>query len=152
MITNVVAKWPGSTHDSRILRESTLGDQFERREHNGILLGDSGYPCKTWLLVPFANPNNRPQERYNRSLTRTRSIIECTIGVWKRRFHCLHGEIRLTPQKACRIIAATAVLHNIAKERALPDFQDVIMDRQPDPPRNDHHNMTRERYVAAYFA
>jgi hypothetical protein len=39
--------------------------------------------------------------------------------------------------------SAAAVLHNIAKERALPDFQDVIMDRQPDPPENDRHHMTR---------
>jgi len=30
IITNVEAKWPGSVHDSRIYRESTLSNRLER--------------------------------------------------------------------------------------------------------------------------
>ena len=54
-LLDVVAQWPGSTHDSRILHQSALKQLFER----GIvpqgchMLGDSGYPCMTWLLTPF---------------------------------------------------------------------------------------------------
>jgi len=55
-IVDVVARWPGSTHDSRILRNSGLFQLMEGRglpgEHN-YLLGDGGYPCKRWLLTPF---------------------------------------------------------------------------------------------------
>lgn len=40
--------------------------------------------------------------------------IEKTFGRWKRRFHVLHSEIRMTPEKACLITGACAVLHNIA--------------------------------------
>ncbi|XP_061186817.1 putative nuclease HARBI1 [Saccostrea echinata] len=42
--TSACASWPGNVHDSRIWRESFICRQFER-EHNDILLGDSGYMC-----------------------------------------------------------------------------------------------------------
>ena len=66
----ISAKWPGSTHDSRVLRESLLQNKFERRgqEENGemmFLLGDTGYPLKSWLLTPFLQPANYAEGSYN---------------------------------------------------------------------------------------
>ena len=44
--------------------------------------------------------------------------MERGIGQWKRRFHVLHSEIRVTPPaKVCKIIFVCAVLHNICKDR-----------------------------------
>ena len=47
--TNIVARWPRSTHNSFIFRDSKIGqrlnDQHQSLE-DGLLLGDSGYPCK----------------------------------------------------------------------------------------------------------
>ena len=93
-----------------------------------VLLGDSGYPVKTYLLVPFDAPHGRPQERYNRAHKSTRTTVERTIGRWKKRFRVLHNEMRLTPEKACRAIMACAVLHNIAIAYNEPDVdeEDVI--------------------------
>ncbi|XP_041364333.1 putative nuclease HARBI1 [Gigantopelta aegis] len=67
-LMEVVAKWPGSTHDARILHESGIKQMFDRRLFPGgcHLLGDSGYPCKTWLLTPFLRPQPGDQSRYNR--------------------------------------------------------------------------------------
>ncbi|XP_063971487.1 putative nuclease HARBI1 [Lytechinus pictus] len=43
-ITIIVARWPGSTHDSRIFPECTLKEQLEARaDGSEWLLGDSGY-------------------------------------------------------------------------------------------------------------
>lgn len=67
-IIDVVAKWPGSTHDSRIWNESGLKTMFERNSVPGgcHLLGDSGYPCQRWLLTPYMQPRTEAQEAYNR--------------------------------------------------------------------------------------
>lgn len=68
MILDIVAKWPGATHDARILAESGLRHLFEGRRipANCHLLGDSGYPCKPWLLTPYLRPDQGSQLNYNR--------------------------------------------------------------------------------------
>ena len=57
------------------------------------------------------------KERFNRAHKSTRCTVERAFGILKRQFHCLHGELRLQPGRACRIILACCVLHNIAMER-----------------------------------
>ncbi|XP_067684846.1 putative nuclease HARBI1 [Haliotis asinina] len=121
-IIDIVARWPRSTHDSRILSQSGL---FRLMESNNLpagchLLGDSGYPSKRWLLTPFLRPEPGSQARYNRAHKITRSCVERGIGQLKRRFGVLHGEIRQSPERTCKIIMAGAVLHNICKERNIP--------------------------------
>lgn len=48
MFANIVAHWPGSTHDSHVFHTSSLCTYLETNNHSlddGILLGDSGYAC-----------------------------------------------------------------------------------------------------------
>jgi hypothetical protein len=68
-VIDIVARWPGSVPDSRILRESGVwalmeGGHLPPGDH--YLLGDSGYPCKRWLLTPYLNPQPGSQTQYNR--------------------------------------------------------------------------------------
>lgn len=84
-IIDLVARWPGSTHDARILRESALYQDFEAERVNGLLLGDSGYPLKRWLMTPLIAPRTAQEHNYNRKHTSTRNIVERCIGVLKRR-------------------------------------------------------------------
>ncbi|XP_040071348.1 putative nuclease HARBI1 [Ixodes scapularis] len=114
-IRNVVARWPGSTHDSRIFTESTLAVKLASGEYDGLLLGDSGYSCQPWLMTPFLSPSSAAEVAYNTAHTTTRSIVERTIGQLKRRFHCLHAELRMAPERCCDIIVACCALHSLAK-------------------------------------
>lgn len=62
--TNLVVKWPGSNHDSWILKQSNIWNEFENGHKNGIILGDSAYPCRNWLMTPIISPRNHAEERY----------------------------------------------------------------------------------------
>lgn len=46
----------------------------------------------------------------------TRTLIECTYGIWKGRWLVLKQGLRHSPEKACKIIMATAVCHNLIYE------------------------------------
>jgi len=132
-IVNCVAKWPGSVHDSRILRESPLFEAFENNKPlNGLILGDSGYMLRDWLMTPILAVRSAKDEAYNKALCGTRCSVERCIGVLKRRWHCLHTELRVSPQRACRIICACVVLHNRAVQLRQQDIDEVATDGDDD--------------------
>lgn len=117
-IRNIIARWPGSVHDSTIFNNSPLCAELENGLYqNFYLLGDSGYFCKSFLLTPILNPQTIGEENYNKSHITTRNTVERCIGVWKRRFPCIHKGITLRKMDTIlKVIVATAVLHNIAIE------------------------------------
>jgi hypothetical protein len=51
----------------------------------GVLLGDSAYPLREYMLTPYKFPQDGPQEDFNRAHRQTRSLIERDIGVIKQR-------------------------------------------------------------------
>ncbi|XP_034166092.2 putative nuclease HARBI1 [Pangasianodon hypophthalmus] len=132
IITNVEAKWPGSVHDSRMFRESTLSNKLECGEIDGFLLGDRGYPCQPTLITPYPEPEPGHQQHFNVAHCRTRARVEMTIGLLKARFQCLR-HLRVTPERACDIIAACVVLHNIAIIRGEQHPALQIQDPEEDP-------------------
>ncbi|PVD31456.1 hypothetical protein C0Q70_06868 [Pomacea canaliculata] len=58
LFIDVVAKWPGSVHDARILRQSRFFSAFEAspRPVDGTMLADSAYMMREWLMTPYENP------------------------------------------------------------------------------------------------
>ncbi|XP_067284070.1 putative nuclease HARBI1 [Pseudorasbora parva] len=138
IVTNVEAKWPGSVHDCRIFRASSLYQQVYAGEFSGVLLGDKGHPCLPYLLTPYQEPQTGPQNRFNVALSKTRVRIEMTFGILKARFNCLR-RLRVSPERASQIVAACAILHNIAiirKERVPP--QNQLLPDETDPITLDH--------------
>lgn len=111
---NVVSRWPGSVHDSRIFENSQVCAMLEEGLLPGHLLGDSGYPCRKYLLTPLLNPNNEHEEAYNRSHIKTRNTVERAFGVLKKRFACLGMVMRTKLNTTKAVIVAAVVLHNLA--------------------------------------
>ena len=85
---DVVAKWPGSNHDSFILLTSAIHDHFERGKFgdNCWLLGDSGYPLKQWLMIPFSAPPTSAERKFNVLHRKMRCLVERAFGVLKSRW------------------------------------------------------------------
>jgi len=73
---NVSAKFAGSTNDSYIWNASDLKVYFDNGTINGILLGDSGYKLRPYMMIPFLNPISSGEEKYNRSHAKTRRVVE----------------------------------------------------------------------------
>ena len=124
----MVARWPGSTHDSHICRTSAVCRQLEGQcgLESAVLLGDSGYACTPFLMTLYAQPRTRSEEQFNRAHKTTRCIIERSFGLLKRRFHVLHSEIRMAPDRVCTIIVACIVLHNMAIHLREPELDDGL--------------------------
>ncbi|KAJ8897492.1 hypothetical protein PR048_002839, partial [Dryococelus australis] len=118
---DIVCRWPGSTHDSRISHNSSVKIKFEDRRLKGILLGDRGTPSYPICIHPFKNMLFTQMQKegtnilfmYNRAHKRTINLVERLFGVWKQRFPCLRLILRNRVRTTAAIIVACAVLHNI---------------------------------------
>ena len=84
-ITNIVARWPGSTHDSRIFEKSKIADKLRDGAPDGILVGDCGCACRACLMTSILKPENTGV-CYITAHRRTRCVIEKWFGLLKRHF------------------------------------------------------------------
>lgn len=127
---DIVAKWPGSHHDSFILNTSAISDRFAEGEFGdkSWLIGDSGYGLKSWLMTPINKPRPTDAEKeFNKSLTKTRCVVERSFGILKSRWRILDhtgGAMCYKPEKVCRIILACCILHNICRRNGTPLYGD----------------------------
>jgi hypothetical protein len=164
--TNIVSRFAGSTHDAFIWNGCSVNREFERGNIQGHLLGDSGYPLRPWLLTPVLHARNEDEERYNRRHRQARQLIESTLGKWKLRWLVVHdygGAITLSPERCCRIVVATAVLHNICEEQGIPlppNAREIaeehhMMNDDLNPPPMDQVNdgrRYRDAFIRGHFA
>ena len=121
IFTDVNAQWPGGHHDSFILNESTIHDNFERGDYGeGWLLGDSGYGLKRWLMTPIATPVTNQQRKYNLSHRKTRCPIERSFGALKSRWRIIDhsgGRLCYLPEKVAKITSLVAFFTTYAREQ-----------------------------------
>lgn len=136
-ILSVNSKYPGSTHDSFIWNNSNVlpvvQELHTRYPSNYILLGDSGYALRPWMLTPITNAvRNTPEYTYNLCQQQCRSLIEDCNGVLKMRFRCCLKDrvLHYSPIKSSKIINVCCALHNMCISNRLvnvpPEPRDIV--------------------------
>ena len=155
-IRDIVARWPGSSHDQTIFNNIYIKARFDSREfgHNA-LVGDSGFAGSPYLIIPLRNPVAPYEQLYREALVHTRNVVERSYGVLKRRFPILAKGIAMNIDRIQAIVVACAVLHNIAIEanETLPDDEvenidhlvaegDVML-----PQQNNNYGLILEQYL-----
>lgn len=117
------AQSPGSVHDARALRVSSLWTSWQENRwrpfQNAIILGDSAYPLLEWLMTPIIRQQNiRPElangiHLYRIKHRRTRFKVENSIGILREEFPCLNQMRVRSPTNISRIIMSCITIHNI---------------------------------------
>lgn len=163
-ILDIVASWPGSTHDTSIFNGSAVKARFENGEMgDSLLVADSGYPVLPYVITPLLDPVGIGEIRFNEAQIRTRNPVERKYGVWKRRFPILSIGMRCNLDLVMAIIVATAVLQNIACDMKEgeppndPEIGDIYEedDQMPVVPNIDvgvGNDRIRQALIQQYFA
>ena len=126
---------PGSTHDSRLLKNCEIYSQFEERhvlpnrslnlyprgEIPLTTVGDSAFPNRPWLLKPYKEGTRVPLERYfNLRLCSARVVSEHAYGMLKGRWRILYKKTECALHNIQVIIMVCITLHNICIDRNDP--------------------------------
>jgi hypothetical protein len=113
---DIFVGYPGSVHDTRIMKNSSFYTAKRYPPPGYILLGDGGYPCLNTpicLITPYKEPVcGEVQGRFNYYHSRGRSIIERAFGMMKTRWRStLFRALEVRPSFAPLVIASCAFLH-----------------------------------------
>ncbi|CAN1178431.1 hypothetical protein LINPERHAP2_LOCUS33657 [Linum perenne] len=137
-----LAGWPGSAHDSRILRDALARDSSFRIPPGSYYLCDARYTNSRGFLTPYRAQryhltpyraqryhltewgHNRPrtkEEMYNMRHAKARNVIECVFGVLKMRFSLLRDSSWFSPTRVGMIVNACILLHYYIRREGGPD-------------------------------
>ena len=129
--TNIYCGEPGSLHDARVFRRSSLyeaanADPKMLFPNRTFLLGDSAYPSLPWLVPPFRNNGHLTphQVEFNFIHSSTRMYIERAFGYVKGRFRRIKFFTEYRDMSfITNTVVAACILHNYCiDENDIYDF------------------------------
>lgn len=116
---------PGSLHDARVYRHGRLCAVLNSGDLNQDvhLLGNSAYPLKMNLLVPYCDNGHvtEKQRRYNCMHSLSRCAIERAFGLLKGKFRRLRYLDVCTLSAVPNVVVAAYVLHNFIMQTECDD-------------------------------
>ena len=137
---DVATGFPGSCHDARNFRNTSLYTQAENGEiltkpedviENSrvrpLVLGDGAYPLLTWLIKPynFGPALTRSEKLFNKKLCSARVTVERAFGILKARWRCLLKRLDNRIENVSAVVIACCVLHNIYQMN-IDDYLDQV--------------------------
>ncbi|KAJ4930775.1 hypothetical protein JOQ06_025083 [Pogonophryne albipinna] len=136
--------FPGSVHDTRVLKHSAIYKEALYPPPGYLIVGDGGYPCivhPIMIVTPYREPlQGRVQSRFNGCHAKARSIIERTFGKLKVRWRCL---LTKALEEALELLNRLSEAESDGGEvSGLSDVSwvcsasDGSSDSDPEPPRN----------------
>lgn len=118
--------YPGNSHDAIIFRSTNLWNSIQDGllpnvgkavgEVNvpPLIIADSAFPLRTWLMKPYTNAVLSPQQRYfNYRLSRGRMVTEGAYGQLKGRWRVLLRKNESDKEHVRLATLAYMVLHNV---------------------------------------
>ena len=118
--------YPGNSHDAVIFRSTDLwssiqdgfipliGKTVGDATVPPLIVGDSAFPLRTWLMKPFTNTVLTPQQHYfNYRLSRARMVTEGTYVQLKSRWRLLLRKSESDRDHVRTATLACMVLHNL---------------------------------------
>ncbi|XP_042349776.1 putative nuclease HARBI1 [Plectropomus leopardus] len=140
---DIFAGYPGSVHDSRVLKNSPLYTGQLYPPQGFFILGDGGYPCLSapiGLITPYKEPVHQPTARcFNYHHAKARSIVERSFGSMKTRWRTIFFKaLEVKPTFAPDVIACCAILHNVCLSNGdiVEPAEEVL---RPDDDAGDQH-------------
>lgn len=124
--TDVFFGWPGRSHDAYVWSSSTLGKRLQSADmklpNQCHLLGDTAYPLRHFLMVPFKDDGrmDEKKKKFNKKLSSTRVVIEQAFGLLCCKFRRLKYLNVRKLQHAKYMVVASIALHNFALDDPIP--------------------------------
>ena len=122
--------FPGNSHDAVIFRSTDIWTRIEEGlipvigktvgdvTVPPLVVGDSAFPLRTWLMKPYTNASLTPRQRYfNYRLSRSRMVTEGAYGQLKGRWRVLLRKSESSQDNVRITTLACMVLHNICIAR-----------------------------------
>ena len=167
LFLDVPTGFPGSMHDTQVLKHSSL---FLRAEQNAILkncediinnlrarpllLGDSRYLLCKWLMKPysFTPALNGIEQKFNKKLSSSRATVERLFGICNAHWRCLLKWLDSKVENVLDVIIICFVLHHFCQnsgETYLDQdgiFEDLIQKEKEIKKRRGLNNIAFARY------
>ena len=130
LFLDLATGFPGSLHNSRLLRHTSLFIKANDKEILAepeklienltvrlLILGDGGYHLTSWLVRPYNFTQTlTPQEkRFNKLLSSARVTVERAFGVLKARWRCLLTLLDTNAENVSDVIITCFVLDNFCQ-------------------------------------